>query len=216
MTTPEIPEIPEDSPSAPGVPLEAVIIVDRSGSMEQLRGAVVEAINQTVSGLQPHDRVTIVQFDSEGPYDVLVEGVPVAEVTPLQYDDYQPRGGTPLYDAVGRAIAGADDRARQRQILTGEDVPVVVTILTDGFENASREFTAAMIRQLIERFTAEGWTFGYAGIGLGEDAFAEAARMGIGRDAVASFDRSVEGTFSASRAMLNTADLARRGGRGRR
>jgi len=216
MTSPHTPEAPDGAATDRPVPVENVAVIDRSGSMEPLRGAVVEALNELLRSLQPHDRVTIVQFDSENPYEVLVESVPAAEVAPLNYEDFQPRGGTPLYDAVGRALAAADGRARQRGILTGEQVPVAVTIITDGFENASREFTAEAIRTLIERFSADGWTFGYAGIGLGEAAFDEASRIGIGRDSVTSVARSVEGLYSVSAAMLNTAELARRRGRGQR
>ena len=216
MTSPHTPEAPDGAATDRAVPVEFTIILDRSGSMAQIRGAVVEALNEVLRGLQPHDRVTIVQFDSEGPYEVLVDGVPAAEVTPLRYEDFEPRGGTPLYDAVGRALAAADGRAHQREILTGDQVPVAVTILTDGIENASREFTAEAIRQLIERYRADGWKFGFAGIGLGDAAFDEASRIGIERADVTSVDRSVDGTRVASIAMLNTAELARRRGRGQR
>lgn len=198
---------PEDPAASPTI---VVIVVDRSGSMQQLRGPVVEGLNQLVGGLDADTRVTIIQFDSEDPFEVLVDGIPAPEVLPIAYDQYEPRGGTPLFDAVGRAIARAAGQAEAVKVLTGTAPTVVLGILTDGFENASCELTAEQVRTLIDHYRQEGWEITYAGIGLGDEAFAEAARIGIERRSTASYGRSGVGTRAAFMTMATSVDEARR------
>ena len=114
-THPEPTNVPSENPAAP--PTIVTVVFDRSGSMEQLRGPVVEGLNQLLAGLDADTRVTIVQFDSEDPFEVLVDAIPAPEVVPIEYGRYEPRGTTPLFDAVGRAIVRAAGQAEATRVL---------------------------------------------------------------------------------------------------
>jgi Mg-chelatase subunit ChlD len=177
--------------------------------METLRGATVEGINLLLRGLAPADRVTVVQFDSEDPYEVLVHGVPAAEVAPVTVDQYQPRGGTPLFDAVGRAIADTAGRAREVEILTGVRPSVTLAILTDGFENASCEYTGPQVARLVERSRADGWDITYLGLGLGDDAYREAATIGLRSEDVVLCEDSDQGVAEAFTTTLSRVEASR-------
>lgn len=122
-------------------------------------------------------RMTIVQFDSQDPQDVTIWGAPLPEITHLDSQTFEPRGGTPLLDATGLLIGRTmvDQSARIAAGLQAEDI-IFVTI-TDGEENQSREFNLVQIRELIEKRTKEGWAFIYLSAGI--DAYADAAQMGI-------------------------------------
>jgi len=122
-------------------------------------------------------RMTIVQFDSQDPQDVTIWGAPLPEITHLDSQTFEPRGGTPLLDATGLLIGRTmvDQSARIAAGLQAEDI-IFVTI-TDGEENQSHEFNLAQIRELIEKRTEDGWSFIYLSAGI--DAYADAAQMGI-------------------------------------
>jgi hypothetical protein len=82
----------------------------------------------------------------------------VMHVRKLTSKDYSPCCCTPLYDAIGRCCTRLDNQIGERN-----DVAVSVTIITDGYENASREWSASAVRKLIERLKAKGWLFAYIG-----------------------------------------------------
>jgi hypothetical protein len=209
MTDPATPEPDTAGSPTPASVALVTVVVDRSGSMETLRGATVEGINLLLRGLAPADRVTVVQFDSEDPYEVLVHGVPAAEVAPVTVDQYQPRGGTPLFDAVGRAIADTAGRAREVEILTGVRPSVTLAILTDGFENASREYTGPQVARLVERSRADGWDITYLGLGLGDDAYREAATIGLRSEDVVLCEDSDQGVAEAFTTTLSRVEASR-------
>jgi len=99
----------------------------------------------------------------------------LAEAPLLTMETFQPRGMTALLDAIGSTIKN----------WTGSANPTVI-ILTDGFENASKTYSKAHIKDLIEQKTKEGWTFVY--LGANQDAFTEAGNMGIAPQCTMNFD----------------------------
>jgi hypothetical protein len=150
-------------------------LLDRSGSMQSIKtdteggfAAFVEEQRRA-----PGDcRVTLAQFDHE--YDVVYSGVPVAAVPPLAL---QPRGTTALLDAMGRLVtdAGAELAALPEDERPGT---VIVAVMTDGLENASREWTHTAIRSLVEQQTsAYAWQFMY--MGADQDAIEVGTRLGV-------------------------------------
>ncbi|MCR5819938.1 MAG: VWA domain-containing protein [Bacteroidaceae bacterium] len=95
--------------------------------------------------------VTLVTFDSDKikwQYD----NTPATKTHNLKWNDYDPCGGTPLYDAMGRSISKLNAQVN-------EDDNVLVTVITDGEENCSEEWTLKMIRTLIEKLKEHNWTF---------------------------------------------------------
>jgi len=136
-----------------------LIIVDESGSMSCIRKQAFAGMNETLSTVRQmqekfadtNQRVTLITFDSEHMkwhYD----NTPAKDTTCLKWKDYSPCACTPLYDAMGTAISKVNAQV-------GLEDNVLVTVITDGWENASREFTLPMIRQLIEKLKKQHWTF---------------------------------------------------------
>ena len=110
-------------------------------------------------------------------------------------NDYEPCCSTPLYDAMGFTLT-----AMHKQIKDIEDVAVVVTIITDGYENASKEYNGSSIKALVEKLRKEGWTFTY--MGANQDSMEVAMSMFI-RNA-RNFDYSSEGTRASMRKDATT------------
>lgn len=145
-----------------------LIIVDESGSMCGLEETTLSGINETISTIrsaqeefsttQEHT-LTLVTFDSGyGRQDVrtIIDNQPISSVT--EFKDYDPSGGTPLYDAMGQSLTRLHDRIKD-----DTDATAVVTVLTDGEENSSRQWSADRLRRLIEQLKSEGWSFAYMG-----------------------------------------------------
>lgn len=174
VKTPEQPKQPEQS-ETPKVEQDGkahvynLIIVDESGSMGHLREATLSGVNETINGIrqaqedfgdkQTH-HLTLVTFDAPGrkgiPVRTIIDAKPIAEV--FGFADYNPCGGTPLYDAMGQSIN------RLYQLVKEDpDATAVVTVMTDGMENASREYSGRQLKALIEKLKEEGWTFNYMG-----------------------------------------------------
>lgn len=143
-----------------------VIILDKSGSMESIRQAAVDGFNETLAGIKKAQEkyaesqehfVSLLTFcDCEKKY--VFDTVPVAEARKLTLDDYEPCCCTPLYDAMGFTLT-----TMRNHVKKVDDAVVVVTIITDGYENASKEYTGAAVKKLVEELKGEGWTFTYMG-----------------------------------------------------
>ena len=145
-----------------------LIIVDESGSMSHLREVTLSGINETIGTIrnaqnefaqtQVHT-LTLVTFDSDSnrpAVRTMIDNEPIANVK--KFRDYMPNGCTPLYDAMGQSLT------RLHTLIKGDvDASAVVTVLTDGLENASREWNAQSLRKLIEQLKQEGWSFSYMG-----------------------------------------------------
>ena len=157
-----------------------VIILDRSGSMECIRQAAVEGFNETLAGIKKAQEkfaetqdhfVSLVTFCSCETKHVF-DKTPAAEAFPLKMEDFQPCCTTPLYDAMGITLT-----AMHKHVKEIEDSVVVVTIITDGMENASCEYNGKTIKELVERLRGEGWTFTY--MGANQDAVEVAMKLSI-------------------------------------
>lgn len=180
------------------------LVIDRSGSMEALRSDVVGGINQFIESqrAQPGDAtLTMITFDSGGmgmSYDVIVAGMDIRRVRRLTMDDYVPRGSTPLYDAIGRAITEVDARGPQDLQL--------LAIFTDGKNNASRLYDKAQIFEMITARRARGWVVTLAM--ANEDAYAEGAAMGFARGATQAWAGDGRGAQEVYRSFAaNTTSL---------
>ncbi|MFM9943470.1 MAG: hypothetical protein ACKVP7_28730 [Hyphomicrobiaceae bacterium] len=164
--------------------LHACIVLDRSGSMEDCRtdaiGAVNSYLRQTKADASVDARISLIIFDSQS-IDVIRDRAPAQSCAELQPDEYQPRASTPLLDAVGHGVAlldkGTDSNERR-----------VLAIMTDGLENASREYTKETIKALLDRKQKEdGWLILY--LGADHDAWLQARSLGLSAGNVASFDK---------------------------
>jgi uncharacterized protein YegL len=179
------------------VPTEFVCILDRSGSMSNIRDDAIGGFNTFLSeqqGLQGAAFLTMVLFDHE--YIVAHDGTPIADVKPLDRSTYVPRGRTALYDAIGRAIA----TVRERYEKPGADpARVMVVILTDGNENDSKEYTRTQILNTIEKCTKDfKWAFLY--LSASPTAFADGISIGLGSANTICFGHHRAGGQSVGRA----------------
>ncbi len=164
--------------------LHTCIVLDRSGSMEDCRtdaiGAVNSFLRQTREDRALESRISLIIFDSQS-IDVIRDRVPATTCKDLAPDEFEPRGSTPLLDAVGHGVAHLDkagDKTERR----------VLAIMTDGLENASREYTRDTIKALLDRKQKEdGWLIVY--LGAGHDAWAQAGALGLSAGNVASYDK---------------------------
>ena len=170
-----------------------VIILDKSGSMSCIRKAAIDGFNETLTGIKKAQEkyaetqehfVSLVAFCSCETRQIF-DRVPVAEARPLTEDDYEPCCCTPLYDAMGFTLT-----AMRKHVKEAGDAMAVVTIITDGLENASHEYTGTAVKKLVEELKGEGWTFTY--MGANQDSVEVAFTLSI-RNA-RNFDYSDEGT----------------------
>lgn len=136
-----------------------LIIVDESGSMCVIHREALAGINETITTCQKmqqahpdiEQRITLITFDSTH-FKLHFDNVNACQANALTMKDYNPGGATPLYDAIGKGIAKAN-----AQTAVGDKV--LVTIITDGEENCSKEYNLKMVKTLIEKLKAQDWTF---------------------------------------------------------
>jgi hypothetical protein len=153
------------------------IILDRSGSMSSVRESTVAGFNEFIRSQRalPGDvTVKLVQFDDQ--YEVVFDK-PLSDVPELTQDLFVPRGMTALFDAQGKTIVALGE---ELAAMTESERPskVIVMTLTDGLENASKEFTVEKIAALIKHQTdVYKWDFIF--LGANQDAIHTAATMAI-------------------------------------
>ena len=151
------------------------VLLDRSGSMESIKTDIeggFAAFLEEQRATPGECRITLAQFDTE--YQVVYADQPVADIGPLVL---QPRGTTALLDSMARLIVDSGSRLAE---LPEDQRPgtVIVAIMTYGLENASREWTHAAVKRLVEhQTTAYGWQFLY--MGADQDAIEVGSQMGI-------------------------------------
>ena len=128
--------------------------------MRRLQGEVVSSFNGFLAEQRARSgecNLTLVQFDSEDPFEVIHEAVPVTEIPDLTADRYRPRAATPLLDALGRLVEQADARVKR----LGRKEDQIVGVFTDGLENASRAWSREKLFEVVEERKRGGWaTFG--------------------------------------------------------
>lgn len=174
-----------------------VIILDESGSMSSIYKETLASMNEVLSGIRknqeefPEQRhyVTIVTFEGDGMKGVKTrrDRVSIDTVKPFSTEDYNPGGCTPLYDAIGKTL-------HETEAQTTEEDTVLVTIITDGMENSSREYNVNIIKNSIKRLQDKGWAITY--IGANQDAKKVAQEMNV--DIAMCWDSTPEGAAQMS------------------
>ena len=176
--------------------VHASFLIDRSGSMGNLVGDVIGGYNQFVENQRNIQATgecafTAVQFDSDEPFKVVHDATPIGSVPAMTYTDYQPRGLTPLFDALGNLIKTIENRITA---LTDPEDQIVV-VFTDGLENASSEWTRESLFKLITEKENEGWTFTF--MGANQDSYATGRSLGFKSANISDFKGDGLGTRAA-------------------
>lgn len=173
------------------------VILDRTGSMQDIRDDVVGGFNAFLAEQQAASTsatFTLVQFDSQDPYEVLHAAKDIKQVTPLTLEQYVPRASTPLYDAMGRGIL--DLESQLAKLLEPERPSTIIfVVVTDGAENASQEFDRAAISKLVGAKKAAGWDFVFLSADM--TAFHDAGAVGIDYSTRLAFQKSTRGNDAA-------------------
>lgn len=187
------------------------VLLDRTGSMQNIRSDVVGGFNafvETHKAAPGEATLTLVQFDSKNPYELLYAAVPINDVPVLTMAQYVPRASTPLYDAMGQAIAALD----QKLAVTPagwRPKKIIFVVVTDGQENASVRFSRAKVMSLVDEKKKEGWDFVF----LSADPIALKDAQDMGVDAAASlhFGKSSKGSRNAWASVAEKSVLRRQG-----
>jgi len=161
-------------------------LLDRSGSMASIAEYVVSGFDGFFAGQRAEAgdaTVTVVQFDDMDRHDVIVDAKPITKV-PSIGDRFEPRGMTPLYDAIALLL----DRAERHG---GDDADQLVVILTDGHENASGEWTHQRLFRRIAELRDRGWTFVF--LGANQDSYAVGDQMAMPAGNVSNFRTDEDG-----------------------
>lgn len=172
------------------------ILLDESGSMGGTRKDVIGGFNTLIADQKKEAgkmTVSVSKFNSAGSYKAIEMMADINTIKDLTEEDYRPGGGTALLDSaaqfineVGRPLAALPESERPEKVL--------VTMITDGEENDSKEISKAKLAEIIkEQESKYNWQFAY--IGANQDAFAEASSFGVTKNAVTYTSNSM-GTAS--------------------
>ena len=165
------------------------VVLDRSGSMESNRDGTISGYNEYVNGLRADKEsefeLSLIQFDAHGSASepeltVSYQDKPLAEVPELTAADYEPRGSTPLYDAIGECVRRVEAKGRA----------ITMVVITDGMENASKEFTLESVKALIKQKETEGWTFVFIGAEI--DSYAVGGAFGMATANISNYRKGQE------------------------
>ena len=168
-----------------------LIVVDESGSMSIIHKQAFFGMNETLQTIRQMQEkfpdqqqfVTLLTFDS-GHTTWHYDNTPAAKTKDLAWEAYCPSGATPLYDAIGKGIS------KMNAVVEDGD-HVLVTIITDGEENCSQEWTLKMVRTMIEKLKKQNWTFTLIGT---DNLDVETMAHSFAIDEHLKFEQSVEGT----------------------
>jgi uncharacterized protein YegL len=180
--------------------MRAYILLDRSGSMTGKWAETLSAINGYVAELAyttPALAVTLATFDDPGPreasgqapwFEVIRDGVRADQWQPVTSGEAEPRGSTPLFDAIEHLVSLAEETKADR---------AVIVVMTDGYENASRVATKTSAKTRLDRCRERGWQVVFLGADF--DTMAQAADLGARAGQALNMQA---GHYSASMAVI--------------
>ena len=182
-------------------------LLDETGSMDSVRDKTVSGFNEYVATLKNTETPTLLRlmtFNTDG-FNVVYDVDDIHSVAELPMESYRPRALTNLYDSIAKLVHDTEDYLKRMSPAPR----VMCTIMTDGEENSSSEYTRAAIFKLIRDREKEGWVFVY--LGANQDAWAASESIGIHRRNSANYQAD-----APDLALRSTADATSRWVRRRR
>ena len=182
---------------------EVVFILDRSGSMSGLESDTIGGYNSMLEQqrkLKGECVITTVLFDNC--YELLHDRIDIRAVAPITEKEYFVGGSTALLDAIGKTIHKIDTAQKNTSDAYRAE-KVMFVIITDGYENSSREYSSQKVKSMIEHKKEKyGWEFIFLGANI--DAVETAGRFGINADRAVDYVPDGEGTELNFRMMSET------------
>ncbi len=173
--------------------LDIVFLLDRSGSMSGSELDVIGGYNSYLKNEKNKDAlVTTVLFDDQ--YELLTDRIKLTKVEELTSKDYYVRGSTALLDAIGKTINYLDQKKAHK---------VMFVITTDGFENASREYSKSKIKSMIE--SHKDWEFMYIGADI--DSYSEGSSIGIKANNISNYRKDKEGVSKLFKSINRASEM---------
>jgi len=185
---------------------QIICILDRSGSMSSIINDSIGGFNTFLKQqkeLKDEATITVALFDDK--YDLLYDNIDVKKADELTNKVWYPRGTTALYDAIGKTINAV--KATHARLGNEKPAKVLVCIVTDGYENASKEYKIENIKSLIKQCENDDWNFLY--LAANQDAFAVGSSFGVSRGNTINYVASADGVFNMS-STLNASAVSYR------
>jgi len=172
-----------------------ICILDRSGSMSSIMDDSIGGFNMFLKqqrDLPDEATISVALFDDK--YELIYDNVDIKEAKDLTKEIWYPRGTTALYDAICKTING--EKAKLAKLGNEAPAKVLVCIVTDGYENASRENTQDHTKSLIKQCEKDDWNFVY--LAAGQDAFSVGQSFGMSVGNTLNYTASADGVFTMS------------------
>lgn len=200
MTTPT--KAPPKKKAKAATKTLVAVVLDETGSMAGIASDTIGAVNDYFAGLAkdaPDALVSLMQFSdcfgAEPKFRVAFKATRAKDAPKVTEESYRPRGNTPLYDAIGKAITETDGQKADRYLLV---------VLTDGYENASTEWTRDGVAALIrEKEAAGNWTVVY--LGANQDAWAVGQTLGVSPGSTMTYASTGPGMRTASAGLASAS-----------
>lgn len=192
---------------------DITVVLDRSGSMSAIKKDVIGGYNSFLKAqkdVEGEAIITLITFDTASPQEVVQNRVAIKDAAMLGDENFMPRGGTPLYDAIGMAITNTGVKLAAME---EKDRPekVVFVIITDGEENSSREFDKQAVKAMIETQTnVYKWEFVF--LAANQDAMQTGTSMGFSKGNSMTYAATGLGMNNAFSAVASNLRSYRAGG----
>ncbi|NLZ75337.1 MAG: VWA domain-containing protein [Erysipelotrichia bacterium] len=169
---------------------EIVFVIDRSGSMSGLESDTIGGFNGMLKK-QKNGKgeayVTTVLFDDR--YEVLHDHLSINKIEEMDENQYYTRGTTALLDAMGLTIKKIENIVKHQK-----NSNVIMIIITDGYENASKEYSSKKVKQMVSDKKESGWEFIFLGANI--DAVETAESLGVDRRKASNYHNDEKGIFT--------------------